>query len=73
MFSLLGGLLANNASQYMLIAAALMIPTVWMPNLSALSFLGVFGVMATCTVVASVSFLRQLDLVSWLHGQLARI
>lgn len=55
MFSLLGTKLAANASQYMFLAAALMIPTVWLPNLSALSFLGFFGVAATSTVVVSVS------------------
>ncbi|KAJ9526617.1 hypothetical protein QJQ45_017626 [Haematococcus lacustris] len=56
MYSLLGNMLASSASQYMLIAAAIMIPTVWLPDLSALSFLGVFGVTATTTVVASVLY-----------------
>jgi len=56
MFSLLGKKLAENASQYMFIAAAIMIPTVWLPDLRSLSFLGVFGVTATCTVVASVAY-----------------
>lgn len=55
MFSLFGNWLASSASQYMLIAAAIMIPTVWLPNLSALSFLGIFGVGATVAVVCSVS------------------
>ena len=45
-----------NAGAYMLAAACLMIPTVWLPNLSALSILGVFGVTATCTVTASVLY-----------------
>eukprot|EP00199_Chlamydomonas_sp_CCMP681_P000942 CAMPEP_0119103356 /NCGR_PEP_ID=MMETSP1180-20130426/1798_1 /TAXON_ID=3052 ORGANISM="Chlamydomonas cf sp, Strain CCMP681" /NCGR_SAMPLE_ID=MMETSP1180 /ASSEMBLY_ACC=CAM_ASM_000741 /LENGTH=441 /DNA_ID=CAMNT_0007087827 /DNA_START=206 /DNA_END=1531 /DNA_ORIENTATION=- len=60
MFSLMGAKalapIATNASHYMLLAAAVMIPTVWLPNLSSLSFLGVFGVAATCAVVASVAF-----------------
>lgn len=55
MFSLFGTKFAQSASQYMLLAAALMIPTVWLPDLSALSFLGVFGVGATTAVVCSVS------------------
>lgn len=40
----------------MLAAACLMIPTVWLPDLSSLSILGVFGVTATCTVTASVLY-----------------
>lgn len=54
MFSLFGTKLLSSASHYMFLAAALMIPTVWLPNLSSLSFLGFFGVCATGTVVASV-------------------
>lgn len=54
MFSLFGAKFAQSAHQYMLLAAAIMIPTVWLPNLSALSFLGVFGVGATASVLASV-------------------
>lgn len=54
MFNLLGTSFLNNASAYMLAAAALMIPTVWLPDLKALSFLGIFGVSATCMVTASV-------------------
>jgi vesicular inhibitory amino acid transporter len=57
MFNLFGGALGLSPPQFLAIAAALMIPTVWLPNLSALSFLGVFGVAATTTVVASVSFI----------------
>eukprot|EP00983_Pelagomonas_calceolata_P058258 1145413-Pelagomonas_calceolata.AAC.7 len=55
MFNLFGSATGMSPPQFLAIAAALMIPTVWLPNLSALSFLGVFGVAATTTVVASVS------------------
>lgn len=55
MFKLFGASsLASNASTYQLLAAALMIPTVWLPDLKALSFLGAAGVTATCTVSAAV-------------------
>jgi len=56
MFNLFGSATGMSPPQFLAIAAALMIPTVWLPNLSALSFLGVFGVAATTTVVASVAF-----------------
>ena len=39
----------------MLSAAAVIIPTVWLPNLRALSYLGVCGITATASVAASVS------------------
>jgi vesicular inhibitory amino acid transporter len=45
----------SSPSAYMLLAAALMIPTVWLPDLRALSALGFVGVTATCTVVSTVS------------------
>jgi vesicular inhibitory amino acid transporter len=54
MFNLFGSKLGLSPPQFMAIAAAIMIPTVWLPNLSSLSFLGVFGVAATTTVVSSV-------------------
>jgi vesicular inhibitory amino acid transporter len=54
MFNLFGTALNLSPPYFLAIAAALMIPTVWLPNLSALSFLGIFGVAATTTVVASV-------------------
>ncbi|PNW85026.1 hypothetical protein CHLRE_03g168550v5 [Chlamydomonas reinhardtii] len=57
MFKLFGASsLASNASTYQLLAAALMIPTVWLPDLKALSFLGAAGVTATCTVSAAVAY-----------------
>ena len=52
--NLMGGLFSSPAA-YMLAAAAIMIPTVWLPDLSALSTLGFVGVSATCTVTATVS------------------
>ena len=55
MFNLFGPTsFAGNASVYMLIAAAVMIPTVWLPDVSSLSFLGAAGVTATCTVLCAV-------------------
>jgi len=56
MFSLLGTKLASTAKAYMLLAAAIMIPTVWLPDLRALSFLGVFGVAATFSVGCSIAY-----------------
>ena len=56
MFKLLGTKLAPSADIYILIAAALMIPTVWLPDLKALSFLGVFGFGATLTVAGTVAY-----------------
>ncbi|GIL72720.1 hypothetical protein Vretifemale_3019 [Volvox reticuliferus] len=57
MFKLFGpSSLASNPSMYMLLAAAIMIPTVWLPDLKALSFLGAAGVTATCTVSAAVAY-----------------
>ena len=38
----------------MLAAAAVMIPTVWLPSLKALSYLGVCGITATATVATTV-------------------
>ena len=55
MYNLMGNALATSAGAYMLLGAILIIPTVWLPDLRALSFLGVFGVTATCTVAISVS------------------
>ncbi len=46
--------LLSSPAAYMLAAACLMIPTVWLPDLTALSKLGVVGVTATATVTASV-------------------
>ncbi|KAG2499329.1 hypothetical protein HYH03_002906 [Edaphochlamys debaryana] len=57
MFKLFGpSSLAANAGAYMLVAAAVMIPTVWLPDLKALSFLGAAGVTATVTVTTAVAY-----------------
>lgn len=56
LFKLFGATsLASSPSMYMLLAALFMIPTVWLPDLKTLSFLGAAGVTATCTVSAAVS------------------
>lgn len=65
LFNLFGHKLFTNASHYMLAAAAIMIPTVWLPDLSSLSYLGFLGVSATTTVVCSV---RCIALQSTLGG-----
>lgn len=40
----------------MIAAACVMIPTMWLPNVTALSYLGFLGVIATITVVSSVIY-----------------
>lgn len=65
MFNLFGSALGLSPQHFLAIAAALMIPTVWLPNLSALSFLGVFGVAATTSVVASVCVDGVVSLRHW--------
>ena len=65
MHSLFGAALGLSPPQFLAIAAALMIPTVWLTNLSAYSLLGVFGVAATTTVVALVSGLMLLPSAYW--------
>ena len=40
----------------MLLAALVMIPTVWLPDQKALSYLGFCGIAATLTVSAAVVF-----------------
>ena len=40
----------------MLMAACVMLPTVWLPDLKALSYLGFFGVGATITVLCAVAY-----------------
>ncbi|KAG1674282.1 hypothetical protein FOA52_013471 [Chlamydomonas sp. UWO 241] len=40
----------------MIAAACVMIPTVWLPNLKSLSYLGFMGVSATCLCVMSVVY-----------------
>lgn len=51
---LLAASLGHTAMFYMLVAAAVMIPTVWLPDLKALSYLGFAGVSATTAVVGTV-------------------
>ena len=46
----------TSSSMYMLLAACMMIPTVWLPDLKTLSVLGAAGVTATCTVSAAVGW-----------------
>ena len=56
LFQLLGPRFAPDSATYMLLAALVMIPTVWLPDLKALSKLGVVGVGATLTVTAAVAY-----------------
>ena len=56
LFQLLGPRFAPNSATYMLLAAMVMIPTVWLPDLKTLSGLGVVGVAATLTVTAAVAY-----------------
>lgn len=56
LFQLLGTKLLSSPAAYMLAAACVMIPTVWLPDLKALSYLGFMGVSATCTCLAAVVY-----------------
>ena len=56
LFQLLGPRFAPDTATYMLLAAMVMIPTVWLPDLKTLSGLGVVGVAATLTVTAAVAY-----------------
>ena len=56
LFQLLGPRFAPNSATYMLLAAMVMIPTVWLPDLKTLSGLGMVGVAATLTVTAAVAY-----------------
>ena len=56
LFQLLGPRYAPNSAAYMLLAALVMIPTVWLPDLKTLSGLGVVGVAATLTVTAAIAY-----------------
>ncbi|MEW5303382.1 MAG: hypothetical protein WDW36_006081 [Sanguina aurantia] len=56
LFKLMGDTLFGSAGGYLLLAAAIMIPTVWLPDLGSLAFLGLAGFGATCTVAASVAY-----------------
>ena len=58
LFHLLGSRFLPDGAAYMLAAAAVMIPTVWLPSLKALSYLGVCGITATTTVATTVSCLE---------------
>ena len=40
----------------MLLAAAVMVPTVWLPDLKSLSYLGFLGITATLTVTGAVAY-----------------
>ncbi len=40
----------------MVLAAAVMVPTVWLPDLKSLSYLGFAGITATFTVTAAVAY-----------------
>ena len=56
LFQLLGARFAPDPTAYMLLAALVMIPTVWLPDQKALSYLGFCGIAATLTVSAAVVF-----------------
>lgn len=56
LFQLLGTRLAPSSASYMLLAALIMVPTVWLPDLKSLSYLGFVGISATLTVTAAVAF-----------------
>lgn len=58
LFNLFGSRWAASAKEYMLLAAAAIIPTVWLPSLSALAPLGAAGVTASMSVAALVRFLQ---------------
>lgn len=53
-FKLLGDSFASSPKGYMLLGALAIIPTMWLPDLKALSALGVVGVCCICTVAISV-------------------
>jgi vesicular inhibitory amino acid transporter len=56
LFKLFGTRLAESSFGYMILAACMVIPTMWLPNLKALSFLGAAGLTATVTVTLSVVY-----------------
>lgn len=53
--NLLGAKVFAAKKAAMFAAAAVIIPTVWLPNVTALSYLGFLGVLATGAVVGTVS------------------
>uniref|UniRef100_A0A061SET5 Solute carrier family 32 (Vesicular inhibitory amino acid transporter) n=1 Tax=Tetraselmis sp. GSL018 TaxID=582737 RepID=A0A061SET5_9CHLO len=54
--NLLGKSVFATKKHAMIAAAAVMIPTVWLPDVTALSYLGFLGVIATISVVGTVIF-----------------
>ena len=56
LFHLFGTRFLPDAAAYMLAAACVMIPTVWLPSLKTLAVLGVCGITATSTVAATVAY-----------------
>ncbi|KAK9903315.1 hypothetical protein WJX75_002640 [Coccomyxa subellipsoidea] len=56
LFQLLGTKLAGSSGGYMVLAALVMVPTVWLPDLKSLSYLGFAGITATSTVTAAVAY-----------------
>lgn len=54
---LLASTFGRTPAFYMLVAAGAMIPTVWLPDLKALSYLGFLGVSATAAVTLTVRWL----------------
>ena len=56
---LLAAQLGRDPSFYMLAAACVMIPTVWLPDVKTLSYLGFAGVAGTLSVAATVGLLSK--------------
>ena len=56
LFQLLGTKLAGSTGAYMVLAALFMVPTVWLPDLKSLSYLGFAGITATFTVTSAVAY-----------------
>lgn len=56
LFQLMGTRWAPSSGAYMVLAAAIMVPTVWLPDLKSLSYLGFAGITATLTVTAAVAY-----------------
>ncbi|CAL8465508.1 g5044 [Coccomyxa elongata] len=56
LFQLMGTRWAPSSGAYMVLAAAVMVPTVWLPDIKSLSYLGFAGITATFTVTAAVAY-----------------
>ena len=54
--NLFGTSMFESKKKAMIAAACVMIPTMWLPDVTALSYLGFLGVIATITVVSSVIY-----------------